>query len=394
MASVGMFLSKLAENPDFQSDIETAFNTVKSYNLKEFEIFGINTFPDWLKFIDNMIKWRPTENEGGSYVYMGLCLFYIILDEIAPTSSWAQNPIDPSTNPSNYTWLTKWIIGYAKEIGSWMDSPASLDKEYLKSFYNAPRYHMQDYEPWPGTFTTFNEFFRRPINPAVRPIASPNDQTVITNPADCTFSGFWPVDSNGEVTLKSIPWSINQLLNDLDEPYKNAFAGGCFTHSFLNTTDYHRQHAPCDGAVVQAKVIEGIASLQVIVVMDPVTKKPMLQMHRKLEGFQKISPEVLKTLPDDHPAKSAPQSHLDAPDQPGYQFLQARALVLIDNPVLGLVACMPIGMAQISSVVLSVDAGNYLTKGQEMSFFKFGGSDIVMVFQEKAKVQFTAKYNQ
>jgi phosphatidylserine decarboxylase len=146
--------------------------------------------------------------------------------------------------------------------------------------------------------------------------------------------------------------------------------------------------------VVQAKVIEGIASLQVIVVMDPVTKKPMLQMHRKLEGFQKISPEVLKTLPDDHPAKSAPQSHLDAPDQPGYQFLQARALVLIDNPVLGLVACMPIGMAQISSVVLSVDAGNYLTKGQEMSFFKFGGSDIVMVFQEKAKVQFTAKYNQ
>ncbi|THU79727.1 hypothetical protein K435DRAFT_875135 [Dendrothele bispora CBS 962.96] len=106
MTSVGMLMSKLAEEHHFQSDIEDAFNKVQKLGLKEFKIFGINTFPDWLKHIDKMLKWRPSENEGGSYVYMSICLFYIIINEIPHTSIWAQSPIDPKTNPSNHTWLT------------------------------------------------------------------------------------------------------------------------------------------------------------------------------------------------------------------------------------------------------------------------------------------------
>ncbi|KIK60076.1 hypothetical protein GYMLUDRAFT_618946 [Collybiopsis luxurians FD-317 M1] len=374
MTSVGTLKAQFDRYPDFQKAMETAFDKVKSYKLKEFEIFKINTFSDWLAFIEGMLTWRPSENEGGSYVYMSLCLFYIIIDEMDPNSPWAQSPIVPQTSPPDYTWLTSWIIGYAKEIGTWMDSPESLDKELLKTFYNAPRYHMQDYEPWPGTFTTFNEFFRRPIKREVRPIASPDDQLVIANPADCTFSGSWLVDQNGMVTFKSVPWPIRQLLDEsLKDSDKNEFAGGCFAHSYLNTTDYHRQHAPCDGEVIEAKVIEGIAYLQVKVVADA-DGKPTLEMRRK-----------------PYPTES---NDVVMPDEPGYQFLQTRGLVLIKNPVLGLVACMPIGMAQVNSVALSVKKGDYLTKGQEISFFKFGGSDIVLVFQEQAKVQFIAHQNQ
>jgi phosphatidylserine decarboxylase len=279
---------KLAAEPSLKSDLEIAFDNVRKVDLEEFKIFGIHNFGDWLQHVEKMLKWRPSENEGGSYVYMHLCLFYIILDSIPDKSSWGQNPIHPNTNPSSYTWLTKWIIGYAKEVGSWMDSPESLDPELIKTFYNSPRYHMQDYEPYPGTFTTFNEFFRRPIKREVRPIASPDDQRVITNPADCTFSGYWPVNSNGEVKFKSIPWSIQQLLDDVDDKYKNKFAGGCFTHAFLGPTDYHRQHAPCDGKVLEAKIIEGMAYLQVKFVNDPVTGKPMLAMQRKPEPFEMI----------------------------------------------------------------------------------------------------------
>ena len=44
-------------------------------------------------------------------------------------------------------------------------------------------------------------------------------------------------------------------------------------------------------------------------------------------------------------------------------------------------------MAQVSSVVLSVQKGDVVTKGQEISCFQFGGSDIVMVFQRGANVQ-------
>ncbi|KAL0562411.1 hypothetical protein V5O48_019676, partial [Marasmius crinis-equi] len=69
------------------TDIEAAFDKVKTLGLQEFDIFGIETFGDWLKHVDRMIKWRPSENKGGSYVYMSICLFYIIVDEIRTDST-------------------------------------------------------------------------------------------------------------------------------------------------------------------------------------------------------------------------------------------------------------------------------------------------------------------
>ena len=64
------------------------------------------------------------------------------------------------------------------------------------------------------------------------------------------------------------------------------------------------------------------------------------------------------------------------------------ALILIESEI-GLVAVMPIGMAQVGSVVLSVKPGDYVQKGQELSYFQFGGSDIIMVFQKKANIKFS-----
>jgi len=57
---------------------------------------------------------------------------------------------------------------------------------------------------------------------------------------------------------------------------------------------------------------------------------------------------------------------------------------MIDTPNLGLVAVLPIGMAQVSSVKLSISVGEEVEKGQEISYFQFGGSDCIVVFQKKA----------
>jgi phosphatidylserine decarboxylase len=87
---------------------------------------------------------------------------------------------------------------------------------------------------------------------------------------------------------------------------------------------------------------------------------------------------------------------LDTVDGTGYQFTQDRGLIIIDSP-LGLVAALPIGMAQVSSVTLTAEAGAALCKGEEFGFFSFGGSDIVTLF-EAGKVKIDAKvgthYNQ
>ena len=111
-----------------------------------------------------------------------------------------------------------------------------------------------------------------------------------------------------------------------------------------------------------------------------------------------IRPKDDKEIPAEHRGGltfgAGASEDLGAPDTPGYQFIQARGLILIDNPVLGLVAVLPIGMAQVSSVVLSVNQGDVVEKGQEISCFQLGGSDIIMVFQKNANVKIDQNINQ
>jgi phosphatidylserine decarboxylase len=69
-------------------------------------------------------------------------------------------------------------------------------------------------------------------------------------------------------------------------------------------------------------------------------------------------------------------------DGDSYQYNQERSLIVIDSPEVGLVV-LPIGMAFVSSVSLTPGVGARLQKGDEFGFFMFGGSDIVMLFQNK-----------
>lgn len=83
---------------------------------------------------------------------------------------------------------------------------------------------------------------------------------------------------------------------------------------------------------------------------------------------------------------------LNALDGTGYQFVQTRGLVVIDSPI-GLVACLPMGMAQVSSVVITAEEGVTLYKGEELGYFQFGGSDFVMVFERSSNVQLISQPN-
>lgn len=84
----------------------------------------------------------------------------------------------------------------------------------------------------------------------------------------------------------------------------------------------------------------------------------------------------------------------DAPDDAGYQWCQARGLIIIDTVVYGNVTVLPIGMAQVSSVQITVQKNQRDKKGEEISYFQFGGSDIVIVFEHKVEFRDDLKPNQ
>lgn len=361
-----------------QPEFERAFEMAKEKAGPLFEQFEIKieTVDDYLDYYDMLVKWVPTETKDGTYVYNHLCLFYFVLGQEPLLGT--QSATRPTTH-SPYTWLSQWIIEYAKEMGKWMDTTESIDEESINTFYDAASYRMEDYDrprPAPADWKTFNEFFARRLKPGLRPIdGGLDDNTVIVSPADAKFDIALPVDGDGVVKIKGVPWSITQLLDhDRGDKVGPSFAGGMFCHSFLAPNDYHRLHAPVSGEVIEATVIEGLCYLEVTFVPGDDNEPAHLRMRRSMDG--------------DNPARS-----LDVPNSAGYQFIQARALILIKTLDLGLVAVLPIGMAQVSSVKLSIGAGDNVEKGDELAYFQLGGSDVVTVFQERANVTFTAEAN-
>lgn len=308
-----------------QPEFERAFEMAKKTASELFEEFKIETVDDYLDFYDRLVKWVPYEKpeatakpgddkKDGTFVYNSLCMFYFVLNQ-DPLSG-TQSATRPTTH-SPYTWLSRWIIDYAKEMGKWMDTTASINKGTIDTFYKMDNYHMEDYDRPRDDWQTFNEFFARRFKPGRRPIASPEDDTVIVSPADAKYDSAINVDPLGVCHIKGIPWSIKQLLDENRHSFVgDSFAGGKFCHSFLGPSDYHRIHAPVSGSVVEATVIEGLCYLEVIYRPE----SGSLQMCRSMDVTDPIS--------------------LGAPNNAGYQFIQARALILLETKQLGLVAVL------------------------------------------------------
>ena len=322
------------------------------------EMADIKTLDDYLRSINDLLSWVPSEDLPGTDIYIHLCKFYFVLDQ--PPIKTKQNPIAPTEYKKPLTYLSKWLVAYAIKLGEFLDDPRSITEESLKTFKASPNYNMDDYIIPRGGFRTFNELFARDFKPGYRPIAAVSDPTVIVSPADSTFGGQWEIRSDSGVTIKNVHWKINELLED--SPYADRFNNGLFMHAFLGPNDYHRQHAPVGGTVLEARVIPGQVYLEVITQVDDRDGNPHLKLHRTF----------------------------DAPDNAGYQFLQARGLIVLDTAI-GLVAVLPIGMAQVSSVILTAEVGKTLRKGEELSYFQFGGSDIILVFEAKSNVSLTAQ---
>lgn len=347
----------IAQN-GWQSKFEEALKKAQSYNVIGFE--DVKTLDDYFKWVDDQLKWVPIENLYGKEVFKHVCKFYFILDQ-SPVKE-LQNANVPHDKMEPLTPLSAWMKKFINALGQWMDDPRTITPESEKTFWQCPPYNMDEYIRPRGGWKSFNQMFARRTKPGYRPIAAIGDSRVITAPADATFDGQWEINTNSGVDIKGLHWRIEELLEG--SPYAHEFEGGQWTHSFLNTTDYHRQHAPVAGTIVEARVIQGTVYLQVTA--EPIPGDP--------DGKTQL---VGKRV-------------FGAPDDPGYEFLQTRGLFVIDSPI-GLVAVLPMGMAQVSSIVPTAEVGRTLHKGEELSYFQFGGSDIVMVFQEKSNVSFTAQ---
>ena len=290
-------------------EFRAAIGTAIEADIEALE--GIRSLEEYIAHINSFLRWLPEENVSGKCVYDEICLFYFILDQISVIRY--QNTIVPSA--TTLSLLSAWIVEYANKLGEFYAKPESISPETVATFYASPSYKMDQYAVPNGGWKNFNEFFSRHVKPGLRAPQAPGYNTVVVSPADSVFDGEWPVDDENQVFfVKGLPWNIKELLDG--SKYAEHFKGGKFCHAFLNTTDYHRQHAPVSGIVREAHVIRGAAYLEVVVDTTGTDSKGQprnrLLMRR---GLEKHGYKHALSRGSTDAAKE-----LDAPDRPGYQF--------------------------------------------------------------------------
>ncbi len=286
-------------------------------------------------------------------ILQSICYFYFLIDQ--PLTELEGKELFKNSI-QYYEPFSKWLVSFANSWGDFLDTEASWSPDTYRQFYDDPQFGMQLgwYEPAPK-WKTFNQFFARFLrDPGERPISFPGDPSIVVSPADSVPQGVWAIDNESRINLgQGLTVKLARYFNiaDLlskDSKYKDSFANGVLTHTFLNVFDYHRYHFAVGGTVKE---------------VGRITKNVALDVYWDKEKGRYVPI-----------------------DNEGWQFSQTRGYVIVDTGKFGLVALIPMGMAQVSSVNFekNVEVGSRHKKGDRLGYFLFGGSDFVMLFQKQA----------
>jgi phosphatidylserine decarboxylase precursor len=361
----------LEKNPEVKDLLVKSIESAKKMN-HDIKSNPAQTLEDWYTYIDWSLRampWKDLRKEYFPSVFegldQGLDYFYFILDQ----------PLDELKGKGlyynslqYYEPIRSWVIKYVKAYGAHLNTKESWNLDYYDAIYNDPHFGFKDHDWYedPDNWRTFNDFFSRHLkSPSARPIADKNDDSVVVSPADSVPEGVWRIDMNANIVQKqgvkikgSVYYYIPKLLGEEeDSPYRETFDGGYLTHTFLNVYDYHRFHFPVSGVVREVRIISQDTAAGGVTTWDPKLKKYILDSR-----------------------------------VPGWQSTETRGLVILETKDYGVVALLPVGMSQVSSVKFedNIKVGKYFSKGDPLGCFLFGGSDFIMLFQKNSGFKMTA----
>lgn len=103
-----------------------------------------------------------------------------------------------------------------------------------------------------GGYSSFNEFFTRPLRPDARPLAD----AVFVSPVDGAISQLGLIDDHHILQAKGHRFTTVELVGG-DTELAAKFRHGSFANLYLSPRDYHRLHMPCDGQLVRMIYVPG-----------------------------------------------------------------------------------------------------------------------------------------
>jgi len=206
-------------------------------------------------------------------------------------------------------------------------------------------------------YKSWDDFFTRELKEGVRPIASPEDDNVIANACESkTYNVAHNVKARDRFWAKKQPYSVMDML--AFDPLAEQFVGGTVYQAFLSALSYHRWHTPVSGKIVKAHVVPGTYYSEAL-----------------FDGLG--DPHVHKIDPQ---GEASCQGYITATATRAVMFIEA------DNPKIGLMAAVFVGMSEVSTCDIFAKAGDHVKKGDQIGTFRFGGSTHCLLFRKGVNV--------
>lgn len=228
----------------------------------------------------------------------------------------------------------KMIRSMSIKQGIKFDAPRSVNKidDFIKFF----GLDMSEYVREEACqYKTFNDFFARQLKPGKRPIEGrERGNEIITLMADARTIVFDSVDQSKEIWIKGRGFTVEKFLG----LKKAANMDYAIVIQRLAPQDYHRVHIPFNGTIVSIRHIHG--------------------------EYYTVNPMAIR-------------SNLDVFGE------NVRTVVTMRTEEFGEVQMVLVGAMMVGSIVISVGVNEEVSKGDELGYFKFGGSTIVMLLDSQ-----------
>lgn len=344
----------------------------KPYNQDPVGNRQIRNHQHMIKMLNHLLTKAPAWDEHDHKVGMVGLPFQALYDWPMGTASGYAVFQDPTVNALLKKVLNQWgkflsspesASTLGKDEHGWFGSTGLKDltdvangatggnQTFEEMFHCDPKDEHFGYKSWDDFFTRRFRF-----EDGVRPVASPDDDSVIANACESkTYKVAHNVKARDKFWLKGQPYSVVDMLDHDDLAHQ--FIGGTVYQAFLSSLSYHRWHAPVSGKIVKTKVVDGTYFSE-----PPYT------------GFESQAEYEVA-------GQSVSQEYLSALATRGIIYIEA------DNKDIGLMAVVPIGMVEVSTCDITVKAGDHIKKGDQLGMFHFGGSTHCLLFRKGVKVE-------